>query len=178
MTSILKRVFILSGLPASGKSIMATRIEKLYRDDGLSVFVYSTDTILEERGKELNKTYNEIFKDYIDEATKIVNSKLKTALKNNVDIIIWDQTNLSFRKRRRIDQVIPKHYIRSYHAFVPPTIDEDKKIWRDRLSSREGKSIPDHILVSMLKSYEIPGVDTNEHPVVYYSLFSKIPSIQ
>lgn len=174
--SLLKRLFIVSGLPASGKSFFTERMVNYYNDSGLKVFVYSTDSYLEEKTKELNLTYNDIFIDYIDEATKTTNERLKNALDENVDIIIWDQTNLSLKKREKIDKRIPLEYIRSYHAFLPPALESDKKIWLDRLSSREGKTIPSDVIESMLKNYEIPGVDTDEHPVVYYGLFGKIPN--
>jgi tRNA uridine 5-carbamoylmethylation protein Kti12 len=172
--SLLKRLFIVSGLPASGKSTFTKRMIDYYTNSGLKVFIYSTDDYLENKAKELNLTYNDVFNDYIVEATNKTNDNLKTALDDNVDIIIWDQTNLSLKKREKINKKIPLEYIRSYHVFLPPTLEHDKKVWMDRLTSREGKTIPLSVLENMLKVYEIPGIDTDEYPVVYYGLFGKI----
>ena len=62
---------MLVGVPASGKSTWVAENTKM------GTFVYSTDCLLDEWAKEINSTYNEVFKRFIDRATSMCNDRLK-----------------------------------------------------------------------------------------------------
>jgi len=94
-----KTCYVMVGLPASGKSTFLNFIES--PEFGDTVFIYSTDTYIEDNAKALGKTYDEIFQDYIGKATTRMNALLDLAIKADIDVY-WDQTNLSAKKRKKI----------------------------------------------------------------------------
>lgn len=155
-------VHILCGLPGSGKSTYVTYLYSLY--DPKEVFYYSTDSLIDLWAEEKEKTYSEIFKDVIGKATSTMNELLEWA-KENKKVVIWDQTNLSEKKRNAIVKHFPNANEIVYHVFQ--VTDE---ILEQRLNNRPGKVIPRHVLESMKKSFEIPGIDTDESPVIYHEV--------
>ncbi|MEK6886648.1 MAG: ATP-binding protein [Nanoarchaeota archaeon] len=138
---------MLIGLPGSGKS---TYVGKYPKHD--NTVVLSTDGYIEEKAKELGKTYNEIFRDYIDESTKIFNENIKFAVVERKHIII-DQTNLSEKSRRRKLSQIPKHYAK-FAIFWEPDIDRVWKVNQERHSF--GRSLSDPTLQQMIDNFVFP----------------------
>jgi len=143
------------GLPASGKT---TRVDRyLAQDPG--VFLYSTDQYITSHADMNGMTYDQAFSDFIAPATLHMNDKLNLAIFSKQNII-WDQTNLSVKKRRGILQKFKNTgYEVSCECFMPPESIEDIAAWNLRLASRPGKTIPDHIMKSMVKSYVIPSLE-------------------
>lgn len=131
---------IMVGLPGSGKS---TIINQRYANHT----VVSSDDIIEKAAAEQGLTYDEAFKDNIGRATMGMKIAFKDAVEKNEDIV-WDQTNLSKKKRRGILQQIPKHYRTVAVVFILP-----EKVRAERAAGRTGKSIPDHVMKSMTKNY-------------------------
>ncbi|QGH74883.1 zeta toxin [Bacteriophage DSS3_MAL1] len=144
---------MLVGLPGSGKSTYAA---------GLSGdFTYlSTDALVEARAAELGLTYNDVWSDYIGEATRIVNEDFRAAVKAKRDIV-WDQTNLSPKKRRRVLSQLP-----SVYRKVCRVISVNEEIRQDRLLRRPGKTIPAHVDKSMRESFVYPDKDEGFDMVV------------
>lgn len=141
-----KQFVMLVGVPASGKTT--------YRKDYCRDYaVISSDDYIEERAKEDNTTYNEAFTKYVGAATKSCQAKFILATSAGFNII-WDQTNLSSDKRRRVLEQLPSDYIKTCVVFPCPEYDEHQK----RLASREGKVIPPHIINTMRKNFELPDV--------------------
>lgn len=142
---------ILVGVPASGKS---TWIDQDFDDD---TWILSTDTVITEIAEQYGLTYNEGFKDLIGFAEKVMWNDLNLAA-NEGDRIYIDRTNLTAKGRKRfIDKLKPFGY--SFEAIVFPEPGSDAlpiEEWHRRLDSREGKTIPEQALTSMLNSYEIP----------------------
>ena len=147
---------VLVGLPGSGKS---TRLA--FVDDpefSNTVFVYSTDAYIEREARAVGKTYNEMFRDMIDPATKRQNELLNYALNIGVDVH-WDQTNMSSKKRKGILSKFPKSYRKVCWCIAPPRTPEEWTELDRRLASRPGKTIPHHIIESMADSYVEPELD-------------------
>ena len=158
----IETVYILCGLPGSGKT---TWVEGFTRNfDPRDLFIYSTDDLIERWAKEQEKTYSEIWEKSIKDATTEMNERLEEAKKTK-KFIVWDQTNLSRKKRNRIVQKFPTASI-LYVCFKVSS-----KTLHHRLSNRPGKVIPQQILEKMIESFEIPGMDTNEQPVIYVGDF-------
>jgi predicted kinase len=144
----MPKLIMLVGAPASGKTTWALENTKV------GTFIYSTDFLLEEWAKEINSTYNEVFKRFIDMATSMSNDRLKKTIERNEDIV-WDQTNLTVKSRKAKLAKIPSNYERIAVYFVTPAGEEHKR----RLDSRPGKTIPAHILKNMIDSIEMPTED-------------------
>jgi predicted kinase len=137
-------MYMLIGVPASGKS---TWVEQNKGD----ALVISTDNLIEMYADENGKTYNEVFKEQIKIATKLAMQHAEAAFAAGQDVI-WDQTNLTKKSRAGKLAMVPKHYRRDAVFFATPLEEE----WQRRLNSRQGKSIPAHILDSMVEMLEMP----------------------
>lgn len=137
---------VMVGMPGSGKS---TIIRKNYPNHT----IVSSDDIIEKLAAEDGKSYDEVFKKYIGRASGEMKGVFRDAVKNDENIV-WDQTNLSKKKRRGILNQIPKHY-----RTVAVVFDIDERERQKRAAQREGKSIPPQIMQSMFKSYQAPTKD-------------------
>lgn len=136
-----KKLYMLVGLPASGKS---TWVENFMKDKNPDEWVViSSDRYIEEKAKEEGKTYAQVFTKYVKEATKDVRRQIYDARRDYKNVI-WDQTNLNAdRRKNNIDE----HYLRVYELIAvwfkePANLEE-------RLNSREGKSIPPQVIADM-----------------------------
>lgn len=146
-------LYMLVGVPGSGKSTWIDR-HLDHRDAQENVYVASTDDYIELIASSQNKTYNEVFKDFIKDAEKVMYQGVRFATENNMDII-WDQTNLTRKARAKKLIVIPDHYEKIAMVFKTP---EESELQR-RLASRPGKTIPEYILGPMIESLEWPEFD-------------------
>lgn len=161
---------VMVGLPAAGKS---TRVRDIGIMD-LDVFVYSTDNIIERIAEQLGKTYNEVFEKHINSAQREADIWLAEAIKNRMDIV-WDQTNLSVKKRRSIIQRMQKAgYAVDCECFVKPETVEDIAEWNRRLKGRLGKTIPEHIVKNMMNTYVIPSVEEGFECVNYWTIYGNL----
>lgn len=169
-----KKVYILSGLPCTGKTALRTPLS-----EGLSgtVFEYSTDDMLELVASRIGKTYSDVFNQYISDVTQDMNQKLEVAISEGVENIIWDQTNLSLKKRESIisrirslekKYSIEKPYEIAYWSVQPPESVYVEEWLSFAMNSRPGKEIREEALRDMLNRYEIPGIDTLETSVTYF----------
>lgn len=130
---------VMVGLPGSGKS---TVIRQRYPNH----VVVSSDDIIEKLSAEKGMTYDEGFKEFIGRATGEMKATFRDAVKNNEDIV-WDQTNLSKKKRRGILQQTPDHY-----RVVAVVFNIPERVRAERAAQRRGKTIPDHVMKNMAKS--------------------------
>lgn len=148
----MPKCYIMVGLPASGKSTFIGDFRLLH---GSNYFVYSTDDVIDRVAKEKGLTYDEVFSDHIKQATKEANDGLHQAIVEGRDIL-WDQTNLTDKKRAKIMRTIGSGY--QFFAVVaePPVGLGEKAEWHGRLANRPGKTIPKPVLDSMLNSYVKP----------------------
>ena len=147
----MPKFFMLVGCPGSGKSTWL----KEHRSTNQESFVLSTDAFIEYKATITGKTYNDAFKDNIKEAEQWLNDCLKCAITQQVDMY-WDQTNLSPKVRAKKLAKIPKHYFKEAVIFLTQ-YDIIKKVNEDR--KRIGRSLPDHILESMVKNFDISHIE-------------------
>jgi predicted kinase len=110
----------------------------------------STDHYVEEYAKEQGKTYSEVFTEYMPRAIDLMADEIVEAREAGRDII-WDQTSTTVKSRARKFAMLPDYY----HIAVVFRTPEHKELMR-RLMSRPGKEIPDHVVASMIASWEDP----------------------
>lgn len=163
---------VMVGLPATGKS---TRVRELIAMNP-DAFVYSTDNLIEEWAKGQGWTYDFAFAKYIDKATSEMNRMLDTAIRERMDII-WDQTNLGAKKRAKIiNRMRNAGYRVESEVIRIPAGDSQYEDWRHRLASRAGKTIPDHVIESMMDSYVKPTVDEGFDSVHEFDMYGNLIS--
>ena len=141
----MPKLYMLIGVPASGKSTWREQFFETNR-----AMIISTDDTLEDIAATQNKTYNDVFKDNIKFANKLMDIHMRVALESDMDIV-WDQTNLTVKSRKGKLDKVPEHYEKIAVVFLTP---EDAE-WQRRLD-RPGKSIPQNILMGMKSSMEFP----------------------
>jgi predicted kinase len=144
----MPKCYQLIGVPGAGKS---TWIKN--QDWAVDLPVVSTDNFVEAYAKEQGKTYNEVFKDYMPIAVRLMANQALVCQANGLDVI-WDQTSTSVISRKRKFNTLPK-YEHIAVVFKTPDADELAR----RLASRPGKNIPDHVMRSMIDSFEMPTED-------------------
>ena len=163
---------MMIGLPASGKSTM---IEKM-KDE--FTFVYSTDDEITRLSSEVGLTYDQGFEQFVDEATQNMNAELDFILNKTDKDVIWDQTNLGFKKRANIINHVKKFNFQVRgHCFLPPQSEDDKIEYDLRLASREGKTIPPHIITSMQKNYVLPNIQEGFDSISFYNIHGDLIGI-
>lgn len=159
------KCIVMVGLPASGKSTTAIN---WYCNS--QTFIYSTDKYIEECAEANGWTYDQAFAEFIDPATKRMNEQLEIAIRSKQDII-WDQTNLGSKKRSKIvSRMRQSGYYVICVCINPPEVEDEIVEWNRRLHGRPGKTIPEHIITSMVKNYEPPSIEEGFDEVEYYNI--------
>jgi predicted kinase len=152
--------------------------ELIQHFDDPDLFVYSTDNILERIAEQLGKTYDEVFEKHIKSAQTESDIGLAEAIKNGLDII-WDQTNLTIKKRRRIiDRMRRAGYSVDCECFERPESVKDITEWNRRLHSRPGKTIPDHILANMARTFVAPIASEGFGRINYWNIYGELQGIE
>ena len=141
----MPRCYQLVGVPASGKS---TWVET--QDWAITCARVSTDKWVEIYAKEVGRTYSEVFDSFMSTAVDLMAKEVVVARELGRDII-WDQTSTTEKSRARKFNMLPD-YEHIAVVFKTPEADELAR----RLASREGKNIPDHVIRSMIKGFEMP----------------------
>jgi predicted kinase len=144
----MPKCYQLIGVPGAGKS---TWIKN--QDWALGLTVVSTDLWVEDYAKAQGKTYSEVFTDYMPTAVNLMAEQVVFAREHD-HTVIWDQTSTTVKSRARKFNMLPDYE----HIAVVFRTPEHKELMR-RLLSRPGKDIPDHVIASMIASWEEP---TNE----------------
>ena len=142
---------MLCGIPCSGKSTYVNKLKKL--DYWKDAVVLSTDNYIEKQAQRCGMTYNQIFDDVIDNATRELELEFNMA-KDKGKNIIWDQTNLSVKTRRKKLSKLPSFYHRGVIYF---TVSLEEAL--ERNENREGKYIPKSVLKRMWHQFEIPTLE-------------------
>ena len=135
----------LVGAPGSGKS---TWVEN--QDCSLTCARVSTDKWVEIYAKEVGRTYSEVFTDFMPIAVDLMAKEVIVAREMKRDII-WDQTSTTVNSRAKKFRMLPDYE----HIAVVFKTPEHTELMR-RLMSRPGKEIPDHVIASMIASWEEP----------------------
>lgn len=148
-----KLAIILMGMPCSGKSTARQKLLEFYNPNNtLDFVVLSTDDYLDNKAKELSLSYNEVFKKEIKHATKQLKTDLDDAIKEG-KCILWDQTNLTKKKRKYIMDSIPNDYDKIIvYLDTPWDILMQRNKYRTQV---ENKTIPFAAMKAMWDSIEL-----------------------
>lgn len=141
----MKKLYVLVGVPGSGKSTWVKN--QKWADECV---VVSTDEFVEDYAKECGQTYSEVFDDYMPTAVKLMADKVVRAREAGKDII-WDQTSTSVATRAKKIRMLPDYY-KIAVVFNKPDDEELKR----RLASRPGKNVPWAVIDQMWGSWEDP----------------------
>ena len=158
---------VMVGLPALGKSTFIKNIKTA------DTWIYSTDMFIEAVAEDNGITYDASFLSNIDAATKFNDQKVETMMMLQKDII-WDQTNLGIKKRKKIvDMMKSAGYIVNCICILPPSPSHisDQKDWTARLNSRPGKTIPNHVLANMIENFTVPTYEEGFDKISMYNMF-------
>jgi len=142
---------MLVGIPCSGKSTYVNKLKTIpYWSNAV---ILSTDAYIEKVAQEHNTTYREIFEDCIDEATRQLELAFIEA-KDKGRNLIWDQTNLSIKARKKKLSKLPSLYARGV-VYFDISLEEALR----RNETREGKYIPKSVLKRMWHQFEVPTLE-------------------
>ena len=136
-------LFLLIGLPGSGKTTFAKRLAARLRST-TAVRILSTDYLIEKEARRRQRTYNELFGVLSRPAEGRYKRTLRTYLQT-VPVIILDRTHLSAKARARVT-TLAKRYApdRLCLAVVMPTsLDECLARNAQRPS---GRAIPESVI--------------------------------
>ena len=141
----MSKCYQLIGVPGAGKSTW------YYRQDWAKDCSYvSTDMWVDLEAERLGATYNEVFKDYMPTAVKLMAQNVALAREKNRDII-WDQTSVSVKSREKKFRMLPGYEHIAIVFLTPERSELDV-----RLSGRFGKHIPKNVIDSMIANFEMP----------------------
>jgi predicted kinase len=141
----MNKCYQLIGVPGSGKSTWIK--DQIW---ALGLTIVSTDAFVEDYARAQGKTYSEVFTDYMPTAVKLMAEQVVRARELG-HTVIWDQTSTTIASRTRKFNMLPDYE----HVAVVFRTPEHTELMR-RLMSRPGKEIPDHVIASMIASWEEP----------------------
>jgi predicted kinase len=141
----MPKCYQLVGVPGSGKSTWVSN-----QAWSLTCAYVSTDKWVELYAKEVGKTYSEVFTDYMPTAVDLMAREVILNRDLGRDII-WDQTSTTVKSRLKKFNMLPNYE----HIAIVFKTPEHEELMR-RLMSRPGKEIPDHVIASMIASFEMP----------------------
>ncbi len=144
----MPKCYQMIGVPGSGKS---TWIRNQIWALGLTIV--STDAFVETYAAQQGQTYNEVFQDYMPRAVDLMVQQVVFAREHGHSVI-WDQTSTTVASRRKKFHMLPDYE----HVAVVFGTPEPAELAR-RLAGRPGKTIPDHVMLSMLQNLKEPTLE-------------------
>lgn len=143
----MSKCYQLVGVPGSGKSTWIK--DQIW---ALGLTIVSTDAFVEDYARAQGKTYSEVFTDYMPTAVTLMAEQVVRARELG-HTVIWDQTSTTIASRAKKFRMLPDYE----HIAVVFRTPEHTELMR-RLSSRweSGKIIPEHVIASMISSWEEP----------------------
>lgn len=148
-----KWIYLAVGMPGTGKSTFFSG-----SISWADATILSSDQYIEEYAAKEGKTYDQVFREAIKDATARFNSELDHCIRDGVTTLIIDRTNLTVNSRRRyVDLALQNDYRIGVYDFNN-LVRENPGEWKRRLASRIGKHIPLYVLNNMLQTYEPPTI--------------------
>jgi predicted kinase len=143
----MSKCYQLVGVPGSGKSTWIK--DQIW---ALGLTIVSTDAFVEDYARTQGKTYSEVFTDYMPTAVNLMAEQVVRARELD-HTVIWDQTSTTIASRAKKFRMLPDYD----HIAVVFRTPEHTELMR-RLASRweSGKIIPEHVIASMIASWEEP----------------------
>jgi predicted kinase len=152
----MAKCYQLIGVPGSGKSTWVAHQE--WADKCAYI---STDKWVDDYARDMGKTYNEVFKEYMPEAIDMMINDVVKARVMDKDII-WDQTSTTVKSRKKKFNMLPDHE----HIAVVFRTPESEELSK-RLASRPGKNIPDYVVRTMIDGFEMPTLAEGFVEIIY-----------
>ena len=150
------KCYQLIGVPGSGKSTWVNA-----QAWAKNCAYISTDKFVDAHAHDIGKTYNEVFKDFMPHAVKMMADEVNEARDAGKDII-WDQTSVSISSREKKSRMLPDYE----HIAVVFRTPEPEELAR-RLASRPGKNIPKNVIDSMISNWDEPTEDEGFKEIWY-----------
>ena len=145
---IMNRLYMLVGIPASGKTTWANN-QSFTKDCA----IISTDQYVEEYAAQTGKTYTEAFQEYMPIAVDRMTDAVIEAREAGRNII-WDQTSTSIGTRAKKFRMLPNYYAIAVVFSIPERQELEK-----RLASRLGKIVPIEVVDRMIGNWEEPTLE-------------------
>ena len=138
----------LVGVPGAGKSTWVKNQTHL-----LGLTMVSTDYWVEQYAKSQDMTYSDVFEVAMPYAIEQMLEQVRLASKYNHSII-WDQTSTTIKSRKKKFNMLP-----NYKHIAVVCITPDRSVLDARLNNRPGKSIPKHVVDSMIEGFQMPTLE-------------------
>lgn len=138
------KVILTCGVPAAGKTTWAENFIKNKTDS----YVIETDAIR----KELTGSYEDQTQN--KEVFKIAHARLGEALRDNIEYIVFDATNLKVWSRDAIIEIAKKYKAEVHCVYFSVPLATCFK----RNDERE-RHVPDHVIVHMFSTMETPTIE-------------------
>lgn len=165
----MPKLYVMVGVPGSGKSTMIKHLKTKLDDP----YIYSTDDHIEIFAALAGKTYSDVFKEKIQDATNMADRGLVEAVAAGRDII-WDQTNMAAKKRATILRRVTPDYFKIAWAIRPPATPTEWALLKRRLADRPGKTIPPQVVASMASQYQEPDLEEGFDDVKIFNMTGEI----
>lgn len=136
---------MLCGVPTSGKSTYLANIPDIE-----TYVVLSTDAYIDDCAVRSGRGYSEIYSECIAEAQSHLNKELERAVRENLNIV-WDQTNLTPKARKKKLSRIPARYEKIGVWFK---ISLEEALLRNQ--QRGGKVVPQRVIMQMMSVFIPP----------------------
>ena len=146
MNDIIPIVYLLVGIPCSGKTTWVDKYE--FTSDIAHI---SSDYFVEEYADLHSTTYTLVFKDYAATANKLMFDEALESIRQGIDIV-WDQTNTTISSRRK-----KLAMLKEYHKIAVVFNIPKPEVLAERLESRRHwKEIPNDVIESMIEKFQEP----------------------
>ena len=148
-----KVAYIMIGLPASGKSTIINNhiLKKVPNAE-----IISSDHFIQRFADLKDKSYNDVFTEVADTANAMMWNRANRLAEAGKTLIV-DRTSIDKETREVfVDFLIEHKYMVFAICFEPDDTNIKTILERNAAREKEGKNIPEEIIMSMYDRYERP----------------------